>query len=100
MALVRLPFQPRWRSLVLSGEKSTTVRTKLYGEAGDVFELEGARFLLLEVVQVSLAEARDRWWREEGMTGPEEFEGVWTENHPQRGFRASDAVWVHRFARQ
>lgn len=84
---------------MLSGEKTTTVRTKRFGEAGDEFEVEGVRFRLVEVLQVSLAEARDRWWREEGMASPQEFERVWAENHPQRGFRASDAAWVHRFAR-
>lgn len=99
MALVRLPFQPRWRPLVLSGAKTTTVRTRRCGAAGDEFEVEGARHRLVEVAQTSLADARDRWWREEGMASPEEFERVWAENHPTRGFRGADAVWVHRFER-
>lgn len=99
MALVRLPFQPRWRPLVLRGAKTTTVRTKRYGEPGDEFELEGARFRLVEVVQMPLRAARERWWREEGMSGPDEFERVWAENHPTRGWRDDDQAWVHRFER-
>jgi hypothetical protein len=99
VALVRLPFQPRWRPLVLSGAKTTTCRASRYGAAGDAFELEGARFRLVEVAPWPLAQARDRWWREEGMASPAEFEAAWTENHPTRGFRGGDAVWVHRFER-
>lgn len=99
MALVRLPFQPRWRPLVLSGAKTTTVRTRRHGEAGDEFDVEGARFRLLEVAHAPLSVARDRWWREEGMSSPAEFESVWAQNHPTRGFRGSDQVWVHRFER-
>ena len=96
---MRLPFQPRWRPLVLSGAKTTTVRTRRYGAAGDGFEVEGARFRLVEVVPMALAAARDRWWREEGMESPAQFEAVWAENHPARGFRPADQVWVHRFER-
>jgi hypothetical protein len=96
---ILLPFQPRWRSLVLEGTKTTTVRTKRYGSGGDEFELEGILFRLTRVDPLPLADARDRFWREEGMGSPEEFERTWIENHPTRGFRASDQVWVHGFER-
>jgi hypothetical protein len=33
------------------------------------------------------------------MTSPEEFVRVWIENHPARGYRDTDQVWVHRFER-
>lgn len=95
---VTLPFQPRWRPLVLSGEKTTTVRSKRYGNVGDDFELDGRAFTLTAIEMMPLARARDLVWREEGMASPGEFEQVWAENHPQRGFRGEDAVWVHRFA--
>lgn len=99
MGLVRLPFQERWRPHVASGAKTTTVRTRRYGAEGDTFDLEGARFFLTRVEQMPLSRARDLVWREEGMASPEEFEAVWRENHPSRGFQASDAVWVHWFRR-
>ena len=85
--------------MVLEGAKTATVRTRRYGAAGDEFELDGARFRLVEVAQMPLAAARDRGWREEGMASPDEFERVWAENHPTRGFRGADSVWVHRFER-
>lgn len=96
---VRLPFQPAWRGKVLDGSKTTTVRTKRYGGAGDDFEVEGVAFRLERAEAMALHEARDRFWREEGMISPEEFERVWTENHPTRGLRGDDQVWVHVFSR-
>lgn len=96
---ITLPFQPRWRPAVLAGTKSTTVRTKRHGLVGDEFEVEGVAFVLVAVDMMPLAAARDTVWREEGMTSREEFERVWSENHPTRGFRAEDAVWLHRFRR-
>lgn len=99
MALVALPFQARWRPAILAGAKTTTIRTKRHGEAGDEFEVEGARFRLLEVRGLPLSKARDLAWRDEGMASPQELEAVWAENHPTRGFRGEDHVWLHRFAR-
>lgn len=98
MARVDLPFQPRWRPAVLDGSKTTTVRTRRYGAAGDTFELEGVAFTLTRVEAMPLGRARDAVWREEGMASPEEFERVWAENHPAHGFRPGDSVWVHHFA--
>lgn len=94
---IHLPFQPQWRSAVLAGTKTTTVRTKRYGSEGDEFELEGATFVLARVEAMPLRAARDRFWREEGMGSSAEFERVWIENHPTRGFRPDDQVWVHEF---
>lgn len=81
--------------MVLSGAKTTTVRTKRYGSVGDEFELDGRAFILTATEMMPLEKARDTVWKEEGMASPEEFERVWSENHPQRGFRGEDAVWVH-----
>jgi Phytanoyl-CoA dioxygenase (PhyH) len=95
---ITLPFQPSWRPAVLSGAKTTTVRTRRYGAPGDAFEVEGVPFRLEAVEAMPLARARDLLWREEGMASPAEFERVWAQNHPSRGFRGADAVWAHRFA--
>ena len=96
---ITLPFHPQWRAAVLAGSKTTTVRTRRYGAPGDTFALDVRAFTLTAVDMMPLAAARDTVWREEGMSSPEEFERTWAQNHPARGFRASDAVWVHRFAR-
>lgn len=96
---VTFPFQPRWRPLVLSGEKTTTVRTRRLAAAGDEFELEGHAFRLVGVEPMALRDACARHWRDEGMASPEEFERTWVENHPVRGWRPADTVWLHRFER-
>lgn len=83
----------------MSGAKTTTVRTKRYGAVGDEFEVEGELFKLVEVRQSSLMAARDDVWKDEGMTDPDEFQLEWHKNHPERGFRATDSVWIHRFER-
>lgn len=99
MALVRLPFLPEWRAAVLAGTKTTTVRARRFGEAGDEFEVEGARFRLARVEAMPLARARDAHWASEGFASAAEFEAHWAKLHPTRGFRGADAVWVHAFAR-
>lgn len=92
-----LTFQERWRPLVLSGAKTTTVRAKRLALPGDAFDVDGVAFHVTSVEAMPLAKARDLVWREEGMASPDEFERVWVENHPARGFRPADSVWVHRF---
>ena len=94
-----LAFQERWRPLVLSGAKTTTVRTKRLASPGDAFTIDDARFVVLAVEAMPLAKARDLCWASEGMASPEEFERAWEGTHPTRGFRPGDSVWVHRFAR-
>lgn len=96
---IRLPFQPEWRARVLSGAKTTTVRTRRYGEPGDEFELDGALLRLVRVTPMPLRAARDLHFREEGVASAREFEEVWRANHPTRGFRGEDQVWVHSFER-
>lgn len=96
--MIALPFQERWRAAVLAGTKTTTVRTRRYGAPGDLFEVAGVPFRLVAVESAPLAKAREGW-RDEGLVSPEEFEHVWTQNHPARGYRPTDTVWVHRFER-
>lgn len=98
MPRVDLPFQAAWRAAVLAGSKTTTVRTTRFGAVGDTFLVDGMAFRLVAVDPMPLARARDGW-REEGFDSADAFERAWVENHPTRGFRAGDTVWVHRFGR-
>ena len=52
---VALPFQPQWRSAVLAGTKTTTVRTKRFGAPGDEFLVEGVAFELVAVEMMPLS---------------------------------------------
>lgn len=96
---VSLPFQPRWRPAVLDGSKCSTVRSKRHGSAGDDFVVEGVTFRLLRVEHMALDEARRRHWRDEGMASEKEFVETWVANHPTRGYRGEEGVWVHLFER-
>lgn len=97
---VKLPFLPEWRPLVLTGEKTTTIRTRRFGETGDTFTVDGERFELTRVESMSLAAARDRYHREEGFASPEAFEENWRRLHPTRGYQPAHSVWVHHFRRR
>ena len=99
MPAISLTFQPQWRAAVLAGTKTTTVRTRRCGAVGDAFVVEGARFELAGVDAMTLAAARDACWASEGYASADEFERGWIANHPTRGWRAGDQVWVHRFRR-
>lgn len=99
MPLVRFSFLPEWRAAVLSGAKTTTVRSKRLGEAGDEFELEEVRFVIERIEAMPLSRARDAAWRTEGFASAAEFEAHWGKLHPERGFRGGDSVWVHAFRR-
>lgn len=96
--MIVLPFQAQWRPAVLAGSKTTTVRARRYGAPGDTFVVEAATFRLVTVEAMPLSRAREGW-REEGFDSAEAFERAWAENHPTRGFRPGDTVWVHRFVR-
>jgi len=95
-----LTFRPEWRAAVLAGAKVTTVRSKRLASVGDEFVVDGARFRVTAVEPITLRDARDKLWRDEGMASPEEFERVWRASHPTRGWRGGDQAWAHRFARQ
>jgi len=84
---------------VLDGSKSTTVRTRRFGAVGDTFVVEGVALRLAAVVAMPLARARDECYRSEGFDSPAAFEAEWLANHPTRGWRPADSVWVHTFAR-
>lgn len=93
-----LPFTPRMEAAVKAGTKTATSRTKRYGKAGDVVVTrEGQRLLLIEVERVLLSTVRDHYWRDEGCESPEDFERVWGDIHPLRGYDGSQKVYLHRF---
>ena len=93
-----LPFKERFRHPILAGRKVCTARTKRYGEPGDVLRTSFGFYVLLEkVCQHTLRDVRDNFWAFEGLASPGEFEAIWKEIHPGRGFDAGQTVWLHTF---
>lgn len=74
-----------------------TARSKRYGKPGDILEGPGVLLRLLEVGPMPLAHVAEGHWVEEGCESPEEFQRIWEELHPRRGYRPTDLVYAHRF---
>ena len=92
-----LPFLPRFKQPILTGEKTKTARTKKYGEPGDLLDTPFGTVRLLAVERVPLAEVAAKHFAQEGLTSPEAFEVVWCDIHPGRGFVPTDLVYLHTF---
>lgn len=100
MTELEIPFMERFREAMLDSRKTVTSRTKQYGKRGDQFEAFGAPFVILDVMRMPLWEVRDKWFKWEGVDSPEEFERVWAEIHPKKGFDPKQVVYLHRFVRR
>lgn len=81
----RMPFNAWSKERIEDGHKRCTSRYKKYHP--DFFRIE----------RRTLQDVRDNLWRDEGAESPEEFEQIWIDLYPQRGFVKTDLVWVHWF---
>ena len=99
MKNVRIPFLPRFRLPMLNGIKTCTARPYKMGNRGDFISLFGAIFDIITVEKLTLLDVRDNYWKEEGLSSPREFEEVWNELHPYKGFVPDQEVFVHWFVR-
>jgi len=93
--VVEIPFQERWRAPILEGTKTCTSRTKRYAEVGDTFEAFGAIFQLTAIERRYLKDVAEVLFAKEGCKSPDEFEYVWEQLHPRRGWQAYERVWLH-----
>jgi hypothetical protein len=92
-----LPFRPYFVKRIAVGAKTTTARTEKYGDVGDKLKTAAGVVELTEVAKVRLDTVRDHYWRDEGVSSPDEFEQVWRSIHPRKGFVPEQEVWLHRF---
>lgn len=97
---VRIPFLPIFKDTMLSGIKTCTSRTRRYGQPGDKFEAWGEIFEIREIERLLLSTVRDKFYRHEGFTSPDEFVAVWTKLHPIKGFDPESAVYLHSFRKE
>ena len=54
-------------------------------------------FEIFSIESRTLEYIRDYLWYAEGTNSPEEFEEIWIEIHPRKGFVPSDRKYVHWF---
>lgn len=95
--MTELPFLAEFEEAIRSGRKTATSRPRRYGQAGDIVKTRFGYVRIRSCTRMSLAEIRDRHWREEGCSSPEQFEAVWRRLHPRSGFVPWHRVWFHRF---
>lgn len=95
--VITIPFLPQFKEPMLAGIKTTTARTKKYGEAGDTFTAWGKTFELREVIRLLLSSVRDRYYQQEGFESPAHFVTLWESLHPIKGFDPMQAVYLHSF---
>lgn len=96
--MISMPFSPEMVAAAIDGRKCCTTRSKPYGKPGDIFQVNGARFRLLEINIRTLYYVRQQLYRLEGFDTPEAFERTWRILHRNQ-FDASRAYFVHYFAR-
>ena len=100
---IEIPFNKWSLERLYDERKCATTRNKKYGVVGDWFEVvfkdrdESRKYQLIEVTKTKLRSVRDFAWQDEGASCPEEFEKVWIEIHPRKGFELDKEVWYHHF---
>lgn len=96
MAEIELKFHPDMAAQAKAGVKDHTTRSSLHGSPGDIFFINGDKFILLYTFQAPLEYVRDYLYRHEGFFSPVDFEGFWRKIH--RGKFSKDRYyWVHVF---
>lgn len=99
---IDLPMNKWSRARLTAGEKTATTRTEQYGSPGDWFEVEDIMgykriYELTDVREVPLYVVADKHYDREGCASPKEFERIWSDIYPGRGWDPDWEVYLHLF---
>jgi hypothetical protein len=94
---IKIPFTPWSEERILKGLKKSTSRYDKYAKVGDIFSIDGKKFYVNLVVKLPLWFIRNELYKTEGCETEKEFEDIWIDIHPKRGFIMEDNVWYHHF---
>ena len=94
---IEIPFNDWSKERIQKQIKKATSRYKKYGDVGDTFIVDGFEYELELVIKVPLWFVKEDLYRSEGAESGSEFQVIWTEIHPKKGFRPFDLVWYHHF---
>ena len=100
MARTTIPFNGRFKDVMLNGQKIMTSRTKRYGEVGDKFEAFGSIFVITDQHKNNLGDIALNFFIEEGCSSSADFMDVWKNLHPKKGWDPEQLVWVHKFQKE
>ena len=81
---MKLPFNKWSQERINLGKKFCTSRTKKYTDPR-----------VVNVIKMPLWVVAAYLWKMEGADSPQEFEKVWREIHPKRGWTPNLDVFVH-----
>ncbi len=95
MKVINFPFAEQFKDAMVSGKKVCTTRTKMFGQAGDLFEVFGAKFELVAVIPSIVLWVANYLYKQEGFQQPKEFSKAWQKVHPRLAPNAM--VFVHIF---
>jgi hypothetical protein len=94
---INIPFKMWSIEKILKKQKSSTSRYEKLGNVGDDFFIQDKCYVFDFVGKLPLWIIRDELYRSEGCDTKQDFELVWMDIHPKRGFKPMDEVWYHHF---
>lgn len=95
MAVIKAFITLRQQAALVAVDKPCFVETEQRGQVGDTLQVLGVEFRIRGVGFVKLDDVAERYYRNAGVTSPEEFRLVWRELHARTGYRPHQLVRVH-----
>jgi hypothetical protein len=95
----RLVRHARLVAAALRGEKTEQRRDGVYGYPGEVFELEGEQFEMLELSRERLGDMTLETAQAEGYESLDAYKDLILRMHRGMEWDEEHLVWVHRFRR-
>jgi len=89
----------RWRKKMLSGQKLALILPSKCAGSGDEIEAFGAHFRVVDILRTSLETASYLFYEWDGCGSADEFRQLWTQDHPDTGYRPKQTVYVHLIKR-
>ena len=80
---------------MLSGQKLALIMPGKCASSGDLIEAFGARFRVVDIMRTTLETASDILYEWDGCSSADEFRQLWTQDHPNTGYRPKQTVYVH-----
>lgn len=95
MTLIEMSMDPQWVPALESGAKTATTRVKKKGDVGDIFEIDGHRYLITNVVCMSMYAAVHIFHHDEGFDEWTDMRDALLRYYPD--LANNDQVFVHEF---
>lgn len=88
--------------LILSGTKTATTRNSKHepGEMFSILDPETRHYRLYHIIKAertTLNTVAQKHYKEEGLSSPLEFIGLWSKLYPGEGWQPAKRVWFHTF---